>query len=66
MAGIVNMIRGKRVLEDAFVARQVTATPETLDAYFKQVASYDVARHDGWPASDTRMAGRCAPLGWPD
>jgi hypothetical protein len=21
-----------------------------------------VARHDGWPASDTRMAGRCAPL----
>ena len=25
-----------------------------------------VARHDGWPASDTRMAGRCAPLGWSD
>lgn len=38
------MIRGKRVLEDAFVARQVTATPETLDAYFKQVASYEADR----------------------
>jgi hypothetical protein len=25
-----------------------------------------VARHDGWPASDTRMAGRCASLRWPD
>ena len=25
-----------------------------------------VARHDGWPVSDTRMAGRCAPLGWSD
>jgi uncharacterized protein YndB with AHSA1/START domain len=25
-----------------------------------------VARHDGWPASDSRMAGRCAPLGWSD
>jgi hypothetical protein len=24
-----------------------------------------VARHDGWPASDTRMAGRCASLRWP-
>jgi hypothetical protein len=25
-----------------------------------------VARHDGWPASDTRMAGRCASPRWPD
>jgi hypothetical protein len=25
-----------------------------------------VARHDGWPASDTRMAGRCASVRWPD
>ena len=25
-----------------------------------------VARHDGWPASDTRMAGRCASERWPD
>src|SRR5271170_1473726 len=28
--------------------------------------SLAVARHDGWPVSDTRMAGRCASLRWPD
>jgi len=26
---------------------------------------YSVARHEWWPVSDSRMAGRCARLWWP-
>ena len=52
----MNMIRSKSAPEGAFLARQVPATPEALEAYFSKVASYEADR--------LKSANRTARIGF--
>ncbi len=54
------------LLADLGVTRSHNRPHTSNDNPFSESHFKTVARHDGWPVSDTRMAGRCAPLGWSD